>query len=118
MAKNDSAQYDPVKHRHIFALPNAMLIGSLLIACMFEAVLILRVWIRPRMPIDGFSAFTVQFLVLVPALFILALRFGIGKVLKRGDTSLSFASILSLQLALLLMIVYLAFMQLLTFAPL
>jgi hypothetical protein len=117
MAENDSAQYDPVKHRHILALPSAMLIGSLLIACLFEAILIRRVWIRPQSPIDGFSAFTVQFMALVPALLILMLRFGIGRGLRNGDVSPLFAGTLSLQLAVLLMIVYLAFIQLLTFAP-
>jgi hypothetical protein len=115
MTEGDSTQYDPVKHRHIFTLSNALLIFSLLIPCQFEAMLIPSVWIRPQLHIDGFSAFTVQLMVLLPAFVILMLRFAIGHGMKKGQISPSFAEPLSLQIPLLLIIVYGALMRLLLF---
>lgn len=117
MAEDESKQYDPIKHKHIFVMSNVMFVMASLIACMFEAILILRMWIRPRLPVDGLTAFTLQFLVLIPALAIVFLRFMVGKQLRKGEISPSFAFGISLNLGILLLMVYLAFMQLLEFAP-
>ncbi len=117
MAGGDSNAYDSIKHRGIFALSNVAFVMALLLAGVFEATLILRVWIRPRLPIDGLTAFALQFMVLTPALLILALRLVTGKQLRKGGISPSFASILSLNLGILLTLVYLALMQTLTFVP-
>jgi len=116
MLKDDSSAYDPVKHKHIFAWSNTTLIVALIIACMFECGLVLNLWIRPHGPVDPQIAFIVQFMVLGPAIAIVFLRFMIGKQLRKGGISPAFASGLSSNLSLLLMIVYLAFMQLLTLA--
>jgi hypothetical protein len=117
MAEDESKQYDPIKHKHIFVMANVMFVVASLIACMFEAILIQRIWIKPRMPVDGLTAFTLQFVGWVPALMILSLRLMVGKQLKKGGISPSFAFGISLNLGILLMMVYLAFMQLLEFAP-
>ncbi|MGA2888551.1 MAG: hypothetical protein ABSE51_10910 [Terracidiphilus sp.] len=116
MVEGDS-KYDPIKHKHILAQSNGMFILVLLIACLFEADLILRLWIRPRHSIDALSAFLVQFGVLLPAFAILSLRFGIGKQMKTGQISPAFAKELSLQLAVLLLLVFAAFAQFLNYGP-
>ena len=56
-------------------------------------------------------AFLVQVVVLVPWIAISALRFTIGKQMKKNGISPDFAKTLNLQLAILLMLVYLALMQ-------
>jgi len=117
MAEDEPKQYDPIKHKHIFVMANVMFVVASLIACMFEAIFIGRIWIRPRLPVDGLTAFTLQFLVLFPALVIVLLRFMVGKQLKMGGISPSLAFGISLNLGILLMMVYSAFMQLLEFAP-
>lgn len=117
MPTDDSNKYDPIKHKQIFVLSNAVFIIALLIACMFEAGFIFRVWIRPRQPVDAVIAPCTQFMVLAPAFLILFLRLMTGKKMKKGEIGPSFASGLSLNLGILLMIVYMAFMQLMTFVP-
>ena len=66
---------------------------------------------RPRQPFDSLMAFLVQVVVLVPWIAISALRFTIGKQMKKNGISPDFAKTLNLQLAILLMLVYLALMQ-------
>ncbi len=117
MQADDSNRYDPIKHKYAFVLSDLMFALVFLTACLFEANLIRHLWIRPKYSTDALTASLLQFEVLMPALIVLALRLAIGKQMKKGAIGPSFAYALCLNLAVLIMFVYMAFAQFLDLVP-
>jgi len=117
MPIDESNKYDPIKHKYIFIPSNAVFIMGFLLMSVVEANLILHLWIKPKHPIDDQIALCLQLGFLFPAILIFFSRFIIGKNMKKGDISPSFASGLCVLLGSIFLVVYSAFTLFLIVIP-
>jgi hypothetical protein len=117
MSENEPGKHDPIGNKRVFVLTDLMFLILLVFLYSFERVFIRLVWIKPSHAIDAVMAIGLQLLALMPALGGLKLRLMIGKKLKEGEISSSFAAGLSFGLVIPLMTAYLVFIELLLVVP-
>jgi hypothetical protein len=117
MTTDNPNRCDPAGNKRIFVLTDLIFLILLAFLYSFERVFIKLVWIKPSHAIDAVMAIGLQLLALMPALGGLKLRLMIGKKLKEGEISSSFAAGLSFGLVIPIITAYLVFMELLLVVP-
>jgi hypothetical protein len=115
MPADDSSQYDSIKHKCVFVVSNPFFILGLFLLSLPEANLIYKLWIKPKYPVDPLAAFGLQFVYLMPFLFISVFWYRIDKQMNKEGISPSFAEELNRGLLILLTVVYLLFSVFLNF---
>jgi hypothetical protein len=87
-------------------------VGALIFMCISEALVIHGLWFNSRRSFSNEKLFFVPLYVLLPCLMGFATRVGIGKGSKTGQISLPAAASLNIGLGVLLMITYMAILEL------
>jgi hypothetical protein len=117
MPADDSTQSDPVRYKRVFAFADLLLVLLFFVMFAFEDVFIKRIWDKPRQASDLTMTIGLQINALLPAIAGLKARVSMGKRLRAGEISPSYASDLSVWLVFFLCVVYLTFAMLLLFVP-
>jgi hypothetical protein len=117
MQTDDSTQLNPTKYKRVFAFADLLIVLLFFVMFVFEHVFIKRVWDRPRQASDLARTIGLQLNVLLPAIAGVKARVSMGKRLRAGEISPSYASDLSVWLVFFLCVVYLTFASLLLFVP-
>jgi hypothetical protein len=115
MAENEEKLSDKVESKPVFAFADFSYITLLFTMSVFEYAFIKHVWLKPGPTIDLAMKIPLQILVLTPAIAGLKARVTMGRKLKAGEISPSYASYLSTWLVFQLCFVYLTFISLVVF---
>ncbi|MGD0547361.1 MAG: hypothetical protein ABR991_05975 [Terracidiphilus sp.] len=95
--------------KHLFEV---IWIGTLLFMCVSEALVIHGLWFNPKQHFSTEKLFEIPIYVFFPILIGFSMRYGIGKMSKIGQISLFAAANLKIVLGMLLMITYMAILDL------
>jgi hypothetical protein len=109
MPADDSNKYDSFKRKCVFFASNPFFILGLLFLFLAEVILIYKLWLMPKCPVDLLSAIVLQTVFLMPFFAISILWYRIDKQMNKEEVSPSFAEALNVGLLSLLTVVYLAF---------
>lgn len=97
----------PLKTRPAFwGISTALFAGAFLLMCICEAYTIPGLWFGQAPPWRSIKGADLPFLLWVPCVAGIALRFAIGKRLKKGEITPSTASLLNISIGGLLLMAY------------
>lgn len=105
----DSMEFsDPVGNM----ISNIFFVMAAVFMCLAEMQGIRSLWLRHAMASDSLAKFSIPFVIFVPGFLGLAMRVTIGKMEKEGKISLPAAPKLEFSLGILMMITYVAILEL------
>lgn len=93
-------------------LSRVLFVLALLFMCFAEALIIHGLWFNQNLSVPFEKRFMLPYYVLLPCLLGYAMRFWIGKKSKIGQISLPAAANLKMSLGVLLMVTYIAIVEL------
>jgi len=89
-----------------FGISSALFIGAFLLVCLCEGYTIYGLWFSQAPALRGIKGADLPFLLWVPCLAGIALRFAIGKRFQKAEITPATASLLNLSLGGLLLMAY------------
>ena len=99
--------HDSLKHRPAFwGISTALFVGAFLLMCICEAYTVAGLWFGQVPPWRNMKGADLPFLLWVPCVAGITLRFAIGKRLKKGEITPATASLLNLCIGGLLLMAY------------
>ncbi len=98
---------DYVKHKSAFDMSNALFVSAFLLMCLCEAYIIRALWFRQGAGHHGGRGTDLPFLIWVPCIAGIALRFAIGNRTKKGEISAFAGSVFNNGIGAVLLLAYL-----------
>lgn len=98
---------DSVKHRSAFDMSNALFVSSFLLMCLCEAYIIRGLWFRQGVAHHIVRGTDLPLLIWIPCIAGIALRFAIGRRMKKGEISAFAAVVFNNGIGAVLLLAYL-----------
>jgi len=117
MPTEEMSESNPIESKRIFGFADLLYVLLLFVMYAFEHAFIKQVWLKPGQAMDLAMKIPLQALVLMPVIAGLKARVKMGKKLRAGEISPTYASALSTWIVFFLCFVFLTFTCLVAFVP-